>query len=192
MKSYMIKDTAVAYAKWGDDLYYFGITSAANINKTVNQEPIRGGLGNPVVAVLSTDNEYDFSITTALHYNEVYEIQTGKKFESVEDAKVTKVTVDGDTITADEETVAGEVLDLDADSFPKNMYIQLHTYVYDPETMEIQADLYYQFPKSLPNGELSEAFEAANKTSEIGFTPQVSDGSYGKIIVVPRNGNEEE
>lgn len=190
MKSYMIKDVAVAYAKWGDDLYYFGVTNTAAINKTVSQEPIRGGLNNPVVAVMSTDNEYNFSITTALHYNEVYEIQTGKKFAEVADAVVHDVTVDETTgvVTTTEKTVTAEVLDLSSDAYPENMEIQLHTYVYDPETNKIVSDLYFQFSKALPNGELSETFEASNKTSEIGFTPQVdANGNYGKILVVPRD-----
>ena len=37
MKSYLIHDTLEAFLKAGDDLYFFGMTTNGNINKSVNQ-----------------------------------------------------------------------------------------------------------------------------------------------------------
>ena len=103
MKSYLIHDTLEAFLKTDDDLYFFGMTTNGNINKAVNQEKIRAGIGNKIAAILSTDNEMDFSITTGLHYHEVYEIQSGQKFESSEDITISDVEVDTDgTITVTE------------------------------------------------------------------------------------------
>ena len=188
MKSYLIHDTLEAFLKTDDDdLYFFGMTTNGNINKAVNQEKIRAGIGNKVAAILSTDNEMDFSITTGLHYREVYEIQSGQKFESSEDIAVNDIEVDEDgTITATKKTVSGDVLDFKVDSFPKNHYVQLRTIVYDPDTNEVVADMYFIFEKALPSGALAEAFSSANKTSEIAFSAMAdADGNYGKCIIVP-------
>lgn len=191
MKSYLIHDTLEAFLKADTDLYFFGMTTNGNINKAVNQEQIRAGIGNNVVAIMSTENEMDFSITVGLHYHEIYEIQSGQKFQdAVIDATIQDVTVDEATgeVTATETTVTGDVLDFKADSFPKNYFVQLKTIVYDPDTNEVVADLYFIFDKALPDGALSEAFEASNKTSEINFMAQVDGaGNYSKVIVVPRD-----
>lgn len=188
MKSYLIHDTLEAFLKADDDLYFFGMTTNGNINKAVNQEKIRAGIGNKVAAILSTDNEMDFLITTGLHYHEVYEIQSGQKFESSETITINDIEVDTDgTVSASEKTVSGDVLDFKADSFPKNHHVQLRTIVYDPDTNEIVADMYFIFEKALPSGALSEVFSSTNKTTEIAFSTMVdADGNYGKCIIVPR------
>lgn len=190
MKHYLIHDTLEAFLKAGDDLYFFGMTTNGNINKAVNQEQIRAGIGNNVVAVMSTDNEVDFSITTGLHYHEVYEIQTGQKFVESAAVPIQDVSIDATTgvVTATEKTVTADVLDIKADSFPANHSVQLRSIVYDPDTNKVVADIYFTFDRSLPDGALSEAFESGNKTSEISFMAQVdADGNYGKVIVVPRD-----
>lgn len=189
MKHYLIHDTLEAFVKSGDDLYFFGMTTNGNINKAVNQEQIRAGIGNNVVAVMSTDNEVDFSITTGLHYHEVYEIQTGQKFEESADVVVQDVEIDDQgVVTATEKTVTADVLDIKSDSFPRNHTVQLRSIVYDPDTNQVVADIFFTFDRALPDGALAETFEAGNKTSEISFMAQVdADGNYGKIIVVPRD-----
>lgn len=189
MKHYLVHDTLEAFLKSGDDLYFFGMTTNGNINKSVNQEKIRAGIGNKVVAVMSTENEMDFTITTGLHYHEVYEIQSGQKFTEDEEIEITDVVVAEDgTITATPKNVTGNVLDFKADSFPKNHHVQLRTIVYDPDTNVVVADMYFIFDKALPDGALNEAFQAGNKTAEINFSAMVDkDGNYGKCIVVPRD-----
>jgi len=188
VKHYLIHDTCEAFLKVDNNLYFFGMTTNANINKSVNQEKIYAGIGNKAVAVVQSQNEMDFTITTGLHYNEVYEIQSGQKFESSTAITISDVEIGADgTITETESTVAGDVLDFKADSFPKNHHVQLHTIVYDPDTNEVVADLYFIFKKALPSGALAEAFQAGNKTTEIAFSALVDeDGNYGQVVIVPR------
>ena len=164
------------------------MTTNGNINKTVSQELIRAGIGNKVVAVLSTDNEMTFSITTGLHYHEIYEIQSGEKFAESAEIEVQDVSIDASgVVTTTPKTVTGDVLEFKADSFPKNHSVQLRTIVYDPDTNEVVADMYFIFDRALPDGALAEAFEAGNKTSEINFTAMVdSEGNYAKCVIVPR------
>ena len=188
MKAYLIHDVLEAFLKCGEELYFFGMTTGGNINKSVNQEKIYAGIGNKTVAVVQTQNEMDFTITTGLHYNEVYEIQSGQKFTATTTAKVNDIEIATDgTVTATESTVTGDVLDFKADSFPKLHHVELRTIVYDPDTNKIVGDLYYIFKKGLPSGALAEAFQAGNKTTEIAFTAMVDeDGNYGQCIFVPR------
>lgn len=188
MKHYLIHDVLEAFLKSGEELYFFGMTTGANINKSVNQEKIYAGIGSKIAAVVQTQNEMDFTITTGLHYNEIYEIQSGQKFTATSTAKVNTVTIGVDgTVTATESTVTGDVLDFKADSFPKAHHVELRTIVYDPDTNEVVGDLYFIFKKGLPSGALAEAFQAGNKTSEIAFTALVDeDGNYGQCIFVPR------
>lgn len=191
MKAYLIHDVCEAYLKVDSDLYFFGVTTNVNVNKSVNQEKIYAGIGNKMVAVVQTQNEMDFTITTGLHYNEVYEIQSGQKFREVTEADnilidTIEVGADG-TITATPTQITGEVLDFKADSFPVNHHVQLRTIVYDPDTNKVVADLYFLFKKALPSGALAEAFQAGNKTTEIAFSALVDeDGNYGQVIIVPR------
>lgn len=191
MKAYLIHDVCEAYLKVDSDLYFFGMTTNANVNKSVNQEKIYAGIGNKTVAVVQTQNEMDFTITTGLHYNEVYEIQSGQKFREVTETDnilidTIEVGADG-TITATPTQITGEVLDFKADSFPVNHHVQLRTIVYDPDTNKVVADMYFIFKKSLPSGALAEAFQAGNKTTEIAFSALVDeDGNYGQVIIVPR------
>lgn len=192
MKAYLVHDVLEAFLRVDDDLYFFGLTTGANINKSVDQELIRAGIGNKVVAVVSTNNAMDFTITTGLHYHEVYEIQSGQKFQNSSEISISDVTVGEDgTITETPKTVTGDVLDFKADSFPKAHHVQLRTIVYDPDTNEVVGDLFYIFKKGLPSGALAEAFQAGNKTSEIAFTALVDeDGNYGQCIFVPRDQTE--
>lgn len=82
-----------------------------------------------------------------------------------------------------------KVLDLNAESFPVNQEVVLHTIAYDPETNEVVADVYYEFPKALPDGNYKEAAKAGtNNEIAVAFTAQLPMGSksYGKYIVVDR------
>ena len=191
MKKYVIHDTLEAYIKDGDNERFFGLTTAGNISKSVSQEELKAGIHNKTFYVLSVDEGMKFSVTLGLHYQDVYEIQTGQKFEAKTDIKIHKIVEASDgTITATEETAqAGEILDFKAGSFPKMAHVQLKTIAYDVETAEIAADIYYIFPKSQADGNLNEEFGAgANKTTEINFTALVAPGSesYGQMIIIPR------
>jgi len=202
MNKYIVHDVLEAYVKDEENSkeYFFGITTGSNVTKNVTQELLRGGIGNKTYGVLRSDDGMEFSITTGLHYKDIYEIQTGNVFEDASTA--TDLTIyeieeasDG-TITATEKTItAGEVLDFDVEKLPKNMHVQLHTIAFDKDTNEVVADLYYIFPKASPDGNLSEEFGAAtNQTQEIRFTPLIPTGStsYGKYIIIPREQTDPE
>lgn len=190
-KRYIIHDTLEAFLEDLDTgkTYFFGLTTSANINKSVAQEPIRAGLHNKIVGMIQSDEGLTFGVTVGVHYDDIYEIQMGNTFAEGT-ATIQKVTESADgTFTATEEEVTGDILDLDADKLPKNYKVQLHGIAYDPETNVVVADIYWIFDKALPDGNLEETFEAGtNKTSEVNFTAQVPRGSssYGKYVVVPR------
>lgn len=187
MKHLLIHDTLEAFLKTDTDNYFFGLTTNANINKNVSQEMIRAGIGNKVVAIVSMDNEMNFDITTGLHYNKVYEIQTGEKFASSTDIKIQNVSVDEQgNVTATQQTVSGDIIDFKADSYPKMHHVQLKGLIYDPDTNEEYGNIYYIFKKGLPDGALSEVFSAANKTTDVAFTATVDeDGNYCQVAIVP-------
>ena len=190
MKKYVIHDVLEAYAKEGDSDYFFGLTTAANINKTITQEILRAGIGNKAFYVINMDGDFTFDITAGLHYQEVYEMQTGQKFEASSEITYHKIEegVNGEVTVAEETTAAGEVLEFEAGSFPKSMHVQLRTIAYDVDTQEKAADILYVFPKAVPDGNINEAFGAgANKTTDITFTALVPTGktSYGQMIIIP-------
>lgn len=190
MKKYVIHDTLEAFAKEGSSDYFFGLTTAANINKTITQEILRAGIGNKAFYVMNMDGDFTFNITTGLHYQEVYEMQTGQKFEPSSAITVHKIAeaLDGTITVTEEATLVGEVLEFEAGGFPKAMNVQLRTIAYNVDTQEKVADIYYVFPKAVPDGNINEAFGAgANKTTEIAFTALVPTGktSYGQMIIVP-------
>lgn len=197
LKKYVIHDTLHAYIKEGDNDRYFGLTTASNISKSVTQEELKAGIHNKTFYVMNIDDGMKFSVTTGLHYQDVYEIQTGQKFEAKSDITTHKIVESPDgTITATEETLqAGEVLEFTSGSFPKNSHVQLRTIAYDIKTGRIAADVYYIFPQAMADGNLNEDFGAGtNKTQEISFTAMVPEGkdSYGQMIVIPRNQTEDE
>ena len=191
MKKYVIHDTLEAYIKEGTNERFFGLTTGANISKSITQEELKAGIHNKTFYVLSVDDGMKFSVTTGLHYQDVYEIQTGQKFEAKSDIITHKIVEASDgTITATEETAqAGEILEFVAGSFPKNAHVQLRTIAYDVATSKVAADVYYIFPQAMADGNLNEDFGAgANKTQEINFTAMVPVGkeSYGQMIIIPR------
>ena len=188
-RKFVIHDTLEAFVKEGDSEKFFGLTTAGNITKSVSQEELKAGIHNKTFYVLSVDEGIKFSVSLGLHYQDVYEIQTGQKFEEKADVKIHKIVEAEDgTITATEDTAqAGQILDFKAGSFPKISHVQLRTIAYDVETAEIAADIYYIFPKSQSDGNLYEEFWAgAKKTTEINFTALVSGDSYGQMIIIPR------
>lgn len=191
MEKYVIQDTLTAFLMEGEKKRFFGLTTGANISRSVTQEELKAGIHNKTFYVLSVDDGMKFSVTTGLHYQDVYEIQMGQKFEEKADITIHKITETPEgVITSTEETMkAGKVLEFVAGSFPKNSYVQLETIAYDIKTAKVAADVIFIFPQAQADGNLNEDFGAgANKTQEITFTAMVPDGekSYGKMIIIPR------
>lgn len=191
MKKYVIQDTLESYLKEGDQEYFFGLTTAGNITKSISQEELKAGIGNKTFFILSVDDGMKVSVTTGLSYAEIYEIQTGQKFEPKTDLTWNKVVeaADGTLTVTSVTTAAGDVLDFKAGEFPKVVNAEFRTIAYDIEDGSVVADIIYVFPKLMPDGNLNEEFGAgANKTQEINFTALVdmATGSYGKMMIIPR------
>lgn len=233
----LVQDVCEVYLKDLSDtskVYFFGLTSQAEITQQIQQDVIRGGIGNGVIGVMQSNKELTFKVTTLLHNEDVSAIQSGSAFgasttftvQKTESGVLTsgKITITGTpigtnvlvydglgkklegtyatgdvTVTGGTEgesytvvystSVTGEALSLDSKKFPKNYYVELHTIAYNPNSNEVVADLYYVFNKALPNGGLSQQFQAGQSvTDEVEFTCGLLTGSteYGKYIVVPR------
>lgn len=91
-------------------------------------------------------------------------------------------------ISYQETTASVDQLDLDVDSFPSDLHVVLHTIAYDENADEIIADIYWDFPKAVPDGSIDESYSGDAKTSTIGF--KVIDdgtGSYGTYMIVERS-----
>lgn len=193
MKRYIIHDTLEAFLTDldTDKTYFFGWTTEGNIERTVEQEPIKAGIHNKVVGILQSDDGMSFSVTTGVHYEEVMEIQMGSEFKPLESLTIQRVVEQEDgTFISEDEEVTGQVMDLNSNNLPKNYKVQLRTIAYDPETNKEVADVYWIFDKATPDGNLSEVFSAGeNKVQEINFMGQVPVGanSYGKYVVVARD-----
>lgn len=87
-----------------------------------------------------------------------------------------------------QETTANvDQVDLDVDSFPSDLHVQLHTIAYDENADEIIADIYWDFPKAVPDGSIDESFSGDAKVSTIGFKA-IDDGtgSYGTYMIIER------
>lgn len=84
--------------------------------------------------------------------------------------------------------VEATYIPLDSASFPKTMYVELHSVAYDLETNEIYADIFWIFDRALPDGNISKNYSAKNMEDAITFTVQKPFGrtTYGKYVVVPR------
>ena len=86
-----------------------------------------------------------------------------------------------------ETTANVDQIDLDVNSFPSDLHVQLHTIAYDEDGDNILADIYWDFPKAVPDGNINESFTGDAKISTIGFKA-IDDGtgSYGTYMIIER------
>lgn len=116
----------------------------------------------------------------------------GKQLENTNTIKDVTITsgTDGEFYTCIYSVaMTGEAISLDAQTFPKNKYVELHTIAYDIDTNEVIADIYWVFYKALPDGTIKGGYEGGkNNESDIQFTAQLPKGlsEYGKYVVIPR------
>ena len=83
----------------------------------------------------------------------------------------------------------GNVLDIDAKTFPKYFYAEAHTIAYDTVSNEVVADIYWIFNKMLPDGKFSTGNKAGENTPEemtLKAMTGLNSSSYGKYVVIPR------
>ena len=81
MNNLVLRDTAEVYLKDSGDgsVYFLGLTSKADIAQKIQQEMLRGGIGNGIVGMLQFNKEIDFTVTTLLHSDDIIAIQNGAK-----------------------------------------------------------------------------------------------------------------
>lgn len=88
--------------------HFFGCLTESSINKTVNSEDIRCGIGNVLKAVFDTDQDITFSVTTAMHSDHFIEYQTGGSFSTgSHDLWKHEVKTAVDNVGSIEVTIAG-------------------------------------------------------------------------------------
>lgn len=190
-KTYLVKDALeVFFESINGKNYFLGLTTESSIARNMEQEIIKAGIGSKTVGVLSSDDGWEVGVTTGLYYEDIAELQLGNEFEQVTDIEIMDV-IEGEDgeITATQETVSGNVIELEADAFPKAGKLQLHTIAHD-EDNNVVADIYYIFYKAMPDGNFEQTFGMGeNNIQEVNFTPITPKGkkSYGRYIIVPRD-----
>lgn len=190
MKTYLIKDVLEAYIEsTNGKKYFYGLTTESSITRNMTQELIRAGIGSKVVGTLSDSEGYTIDITTGLFYEDTIELQIGEEFKSVSDVKVQKISVDDGEVTATEEEVAGNAIELESTAVPKDVKLQLRTIAYDNKTQEVVAEIFWIFDRVSPSGGFTQTFGMGqNNVQEISFRALIPEGetSYGRYVIVPR------
>jgi hypothetical protein len=119
----------------------------------------------------------------------------GKQFTAVyEDVgKTATITggVDGDVYLAlyQIDIAASQTLSIDVTKFAENYYVEYHTIAYNPETNNVDKDIYWQFDKVLPVSQFNISFEAGkNYSPEVEFNILTNPNSteVGRVIEVVR------
>lgn len=85
MKNILVQDVCEVLVKEktlaGDGkLYFFGLTTKNDVTQKVKQEALKGGIGNGQIGLLQSDKEISFKVTTLLHNDDIYAIQSGNDF----------------------------------------------------------------------------------------------------------------
>lgn len=95
MKNVVVHDTCEVFLKTldNDKLYYVGITATSNVNQTIDQTPISGGIGNKRVTAIFNNKNIGFDVTTTLHDDDAYVLQGGADFASGTVSVLTQETV---------------------------------------------------------------------------------------------------
>jgi hypothetical protein len=107
MNNIIMQDVCETYAKsLGTDgkVYFLGLTSATDIDQTVKQTEIKGGIGNGVIAMIQSEKSIKFKVSTAIHSDSTYEMQSGTVATS---GTYTVQKTDTDILTGGSLTITG-------------------------------------------------------------------------------------
>lgn len=82
MNNVVIHDTLEVFINdtSANKTYFFGLTDKANVTQSVKQDVLRSGIGSKVIAVLQSEKNIEFGVTTTLHNDDIYSIQSGSDF----------------------------------------------------------------------------------------------------------------
>jgi hypothetical protein len=96
----------------------------------------------------------------------------------------------GESVTAVyKETVTGNIVKLDSETFSESYEVEYRTISYDPSTNQVVSDIYFQFDNALPSGSFELSLENGNALApELNFDVLTPRGKteMGRIIEVPR------
>jgi hypothetical protein len=83
MQNVMLQDVCEVFIKDldnGGKQYFFGLTTKTDITQKLKQDMLKGGIGNGVVGVVQAEKEITFKVSTLLHNDPIFEIQSGTTF----------------------------------------------------------------------------------------------------------------
>lgn len=103
---------------------------------------------------------------------------------------------DGDKVNVFyQKEVIGNSISIDSTKFSHKYKVEMRTIAYDVETAQVQSDIYFIFPETIPSGEFDISLENGSVyTPEITFSVVNASGSneMGQIIEVARTEDETE
>lgn len=84
MDNILVQDVCEVYLK---DLasgtqYFFGLTTKNEVTQKLKQDFLKAGIGNGVVGVVQSDKEINFKVSTLLHNDSIFSLQSGADFAS--------------------------------------------------------------------------------------------------------------
>lgn len=92
------------------------------------------------------------------------------------------------TVIYKETQANAEILDLNVEKMPGACECQLHTIGYNPETLEISHDIYWNFLRCRADGNMEVNYSSDNMQDSVRFNCEVPLGgkSFGSYVVVAR------
>jgi hypothetical protein len=118
MNNIVVSSTAEVFTmnSTSSKVFFCGLTTKADVTQKIKQDEIRGAFGNAVLAVIQSEKTIEFDVTTALHNDDIYAIQSGTDFSkttfTVQKVENLTMTVTGGTsgaITATGTPKAGTI-----------------------------------------------------------------------------------
>lgn len=85
MNNVMIQDVCEVFIADLDQAgkqYFFGLTTKNSVTQKIKSENLKGGIGNGIVGVVNSDKEIAVKVSTLLHNDSIFEIQSGAEFEN--------------------------------------------------------------------------------------------------------------
>lgn len=98
--------------------------------------------------------------------------------------------VEGEIVSVTyQESIKGDIVELDAEKFAEAFTLEYHTIAYDPDTNKVVKDIYIQLDHVIPSDEFELSLENGNAIApEVNFECMAApnDTSIGRIIEVDR------
>lgn len=174
------------------DQEFLSLTQGVEINKDKSATVYKT---EKSLKVVDNGGSLEVTITGAPLDNTVY-VRNAKG--EVESATVTTKTVtiptghavEGEIVSVTyQETITGDIVELDGEKFAEAFTLEYHTIAYDPDTNKVVKDIYIQLDHVVPSDEFELALENGTPIApEVSFECMASPNStsIGRIIEVDR------